>query len=318
MNKIKMLLVISFFLLAAIPTNNVFAQTLEGVWEGHVLSVNKNTKIPANAAFNWTTNKWGLTLPNGTWASYDAKLDIGGTYQNLTGNYSADDKNNPKNSGHYAFTGSFNFAKKQMVWQPEQKLGGNTNAANTVIRSLTYSQVGNFEYLKGRWAAQDGSTAVAEFRRDYSGVPLKDDAVAPDMIVAETDVTYFIKHGEFFLMLNNDKDGVISKKDGDEENRKWKFEAAPKQFPKAFRIIPVGKEDQCLVSLENDTSAIALADKADNPEGEQYWRFEKSDDGVVLVNVRYGGRAIHIEDEGTGQTILRSRNEAQKWNLEKQ
>ena len=318
MKKIKEIMLVSFLLLAAMSTVS-FAQTLEGVWEGHVVSVNRTVKIPANAAYGWEgTKKWNFSLPAGTWASYDAKLDIGGTYENLTGNYSADDKLNPKNTGHYAFTGSFNFAKKMMFWQPEQQLGGNNKAAATVVRSLKYTQEGNYEYLKGRWAATDGTTAVMEFRRDYSGEPLKNDAVQSDLIAVESDVAYFIKNDEFFLSLNDGKDGVVSKKDGDEELRKWKFESAPDQFPKAFRIIPVSKEDQCLVSVENDQSAIALTDKSDNPEGEQYWRFEKKDDGVVLVNVRFGGRAIHIEDEGTGQTILRSRNEAQKWNLEKQ
>lgn len=317
MNKIKV--IILAILLSAGMSTVSFAQTLEGVWEGHVVSVGKNTKIPATAAFNWTgNNKWNFVVPAGTAASYAAKLDISGTYKNLTGNYSADDKVNPKNSGHYAFTGSFNFDKKQMFWQPEQRIGGNTNAANTVIRSLTYSQDGDYEYLKGRWAAQDGSTAVMELRRDYSGEPLKDDTVEADLMTVETDAAYVIKNNDFFLMLNDGKNGVVSKKDGDEEHRKWKFEAAPAQFPKAFRIVPVGKNDQCLVSVENEASAIALGDKGDNPEGEQYWRLEKSGDGVVLVNVRFGGRAIHIEDEGTGETILRSRNEAQKWHLEKQ
>jgi len=156
--------------------------------------VSKTAKIPANAAFNWEgTKKWNFSLPAGTWASYDAKLDIAGDYQNLTGNYSADDKVNPKNTGHYAFSGSFNFDKKVMVWQPEQKLGGNNNAANTVIRSLTYTQEGNYEYLKGRWAAMDGTTAVMEFRRDYSGIPLKNETDKSDLVTVENDVTYFIK-----------------------------------------------------------------------------------------------------------------------------
>lgn len=320
MNKIKFILLAAFLLLITTSTNNVFAQTLEGVWEGHVLSVSKNAKLPANAAFNWTTNKWGISLPNGTWASYEAKLDIDGSdYRNITGNYSADDKNNPKNSGHYAFTGSFNFDKKLMVWQPETKLGGNANAANTIMRSLTYSYKNGdeYEYLKGRWAAQDGSTAVGEFRRQYNGTPLRDDKVVADLMTVETDTLYSIKNGEFFLSLNDDKDGVVSKKDGEEENRKWKFEAAPKQFPKAFRIIPAGNEDKCLVSRGDDS--IALEDKTDNPDGEQYWRFERTEGGVILVNVKLGGRGIFIEDEDSGKTILRSRNEAHenKWVLEK-
>ncbi|MFN0202051.1 MAG: hypothetical protein ACKVTZ_11060 [Bacteroidia bacterium] len=319
MRKFKTSLFTTGIVLFILMTSNTFAQSLTGLWEGHVVSVNKTVKIPANAKFNWEGNyKWNFSLPAGTWASYDAKLDISGTYQNLTGNYSADDKVNTKNTGHYAFTGSFNFDKKLMVWQPEQKLGGNNAAANTVIRSLTYSQEGNYEFLKGRWAASDGTTAVMEFRRDYSGIPLKNETGSSDLVTVENDVTYFIKNDAFFLALNDAKDGVVSKKDGDDEPRKWKFEAAPDQFPKSFRIIPVSKDDQCLVSLENDPSAIGLTDKSDNPEGEQYWRFEKKDDGVVLVNVKSGGRAVHIEDESTGQTILRSRNEAQKWNLEKE
>lgn len=312
----KLFIAAGAFLLMNTPT---FAQDMTGLWVGHVVSVNKTVKIPANAQYMWEgTQKWNFSLPAGTWASYDAKLDISGDYQNLTGNYSADDKLNPKNTGHFAFSGSFNFDKKLMVWQPEKKLGGSNTAGNTVIRSLNYTQEGNYEYLKGRWAALDGTTAVMEFRRDYSGTPLKNETVQSDLVTVETDVAYFIKKDDFFLALNDNKDGVISKKDGDEEVRKWKFEAAPDEFPKCFRIVPISKEDQCLVSVETDLSLIALTDKSDNPDGEQYWRFEKKEDGIVLVNVRVGGRALYIEDESTGETILRSRNEAVKWNLEKQ
>lgn len=206
-----------------------------------------------------------------------------------------------------------------MIWQPEQKLGGNSTAANTLIRSLTYSQVGNFEYLKGRWAAQDGTTGVMEFRRDYNGVPLADGKVKSDFVTVENDTFYFIKNGDFFLALNDGKDGVISKKDAEETARKWKFETAPAQFNKAFRIVPVGKDDKCLTVVDGEK--IELADKADadaDPAGAQYWRFERKGADVIIVNIKNGGKGIYIEDEGSGQTIIRSHNEAGTWTLEKE
>lgn len=323
MNKLKIVLLLGVLLLMAALTERVSAQSLEGVWEGHVLSVNRTGKIPANAAFDWGKNRWGLTLPANSWASYDAKLDISGTYRNLKGNYSADDKNNPKNSGHYAFTGNFNFDQKLMVWQPQQKIGGQADYAKTIIRSLTYSYEDGdeFEYLKGRWAAPDGGTGIMEFRRKYSGTPLKDDNVESDFALVETgDQVYTIKKDDFYLALNDDKSGILSKKDAGEEARKWKFEAAPSQFTKAFRIVPVGKDDHCLKADDSDDGSVSLVEKTDSPEGEQYWRFERSGGGVILVNVKLGGRGIYINDEDSGQTILRSRNEAQhaEWKLEKE
>ena len=78
--------------------------------------------------------------------------------------YTARDKNNAK-SGKYSFDGNFNFEKKLMVLAAQCQTQGPNALANTVVRSLTYNQVGNFEYLKGRWASQSGDNGVMEFRR---------------------------------------------------------------------------------------------------------------------------------------------------------
>ncbi len=293
-------------------------ETLSGTWSGHMVS--QKGKIPANAAYNWKTGKgWNYPAVPGA-ASWFVALEIDGSFKNLTGTYTAKDKANAKSWGKYEFDGNFNFEKKLMVWTPDKLIEGPNKLANTVIRSLIYSRDDNFEYLKGRWASQDGNTGVMEFRRDYDGNELKDDGVVSDFLLPETDGDYVIKKGDWFLALNDDKDGILSKKDGDEAARKWKLEAAPDQFPKAFRIIPVGKDGQCLIPTDDDTGKVVLADKADSPEGEQFWRFEKNGDGVMLTNVKLGGRAIYINDEDNGETILRSRNEAHenKWTLEKQ
>jgi hypothetical protein len=299
----------------------IAAETLTGTWEGHLVS--QKGKIPANAAYNWQTNKgWNFSTPAGTpTSSYFVTLEIQGPFKNLSGIYVARDKRNPKSWGRYSFDGNFNFDKKLMVWQPNTLLEGPNQLANTVIRSLTYSRDNNFEYLKGRWAAQDGNTGVMEFRRAYDGVELKDQTeVVSDFVLPDTDGNYVIKKDDFFLALNDDQDGIISKKDAAEEARKWKFEAAPDEFPKAFRIIPNGKDAQCLVPANDDTGKVVLADKADSPEGEQYWRLEKNGNGVMLVNVKFGGRAMYLNDEDNGETIIRSRNEAyqNQWTLEKQ
>jgi hypothetical protein len=320
MNTIKMMLTAGFLLLAATSAKPAAAgETLTGTWEGHMYV--QRGKIPANAAFNWKTGKWNFNVPTGVaWASWAVALEIQGPFKNLSGTYLAKDKNNAKSWGKYEWDGNFNFEKKLLVWTPDKQLEGPNKLNNTVVRSLTYSQDGDFEYLKGRWAAQSGDTGIMEFRRDYDGKELKDEGVVSDFMLPETGVDYVIKKGDFFLALNDDKDGILSKKDASEEARKWKFEAAPDQFPKAFRIVPSSKEDKCLVPTDDDTGKVVLADKADTPEGEQYWRFEKNGDGVMLTNVKLGGRAIYINDEDTGDTIIRSRNEAHenKWTLEKQ
>lgn len=297
------------------------AESITGTWEGHLVS--QKGRVPANAAYNWQTGKgWNFSTPAGTpSSSYAVTLEIDGTYKGLNGTYTAKDKKNPKSWGKYSFDGNFNFDKKLMVWQPDALLEGPNKLATTVIRSLTYSRDDDFEYLKGRWAAQDGNIGVMEFRRAYDGNELKDQAeTVSDFVQPDTDGDYVIKKGGFFLALNDDKDGIISKKDGAEDARKWKFESAPDQFPKAFRIVPATKDTQCLVPVEDDSGRVVLADKADSPEGEQYWRFEKNGNGVMLVNEKFGGRAMYINDEDSGETIIRSRNEAHEnqWVLEKQ
>lgn len=322
MNTIRKTLLAGVFLLPATGALPATAgETLTGTWEGH--QVSQKGRIPANAAFNWKTGKsWNFTTPAGVaTSSYFVTLEIDGPFKNLTGTYTAKDKKNARSWGKYEFDGSFNFAKKLMVWSPGKLLEGPTKLANTVVRSLTYSRDDDFEYLKGRWASQDGTNGVMEFRRPYDGNELKDqnDTVS-DFVLPETDTDYVIKKDDWFLALNDDKDGILSKKDAAEEARKWKFEAAPEAFPKAFRIIPAGKDGQCLVPADEDTGKVGLADKGDSPEGEQFWRFEKNGDGVMLTNVKLGGRGIYINDEDNGETILRSRNEAHenKWTLEKQ
>ncbi|MBX7223391.1 MAG: RICIN domain-containing protein [Blastocatellia bacterium] len=323
MNNVKRFFVIGFWFFLALCPASVYGQTLEGVWEGNSVSVNRNAKIPPTAAYRWDKGGWNFTLPNGTWSSYSTKLDIQGTYRNLTGNYSADDKLNPKNSGHYAFSGNFNFEKKLMVWQPEQKIGGKTEAAKTIIRSLTYSyQDGDdYEYLKGRWASTDGFTGIMEFRRKYSGTPLKDDHFEPDFVAVETGgEAYVIQFEGYYLELNQDRSGVLStKRDDGEHAQKWKFEPAPKQFPKSYRIVPVGKENHCLQIADEETGTLAIVDNEDKPDGEQFWRFERNGDGVLIVNFKLGGRALEVNKDD-GETILRSRNEThdEKWKLEKQ
>lgn len=309
------LLAVSFHLPA------LAGETLTGTWDGHL--VTQRGRIPANAAYNWQTGKgWNFSAPAGSQAvSYFVTLEIQGSFKNLNGIYTAKDKKNPRSWGRYLFDGNFNFDKKLMVWQPNTLLEGPNQLANTVIRSLTYSRDDQFEYLKGRWASQDGSNGIMEFRRAYDGVELKDQAeTVSDFVLPETDGEYTIKKGDFFLVLNDDKDGVLSKKDAAEDARKWKFEKAPDEFPKAFRIVPNAKDDQCLVPADDDTGKLVLADRTDSPEGEQYWRFEKNGDGVMLVNVKFGGRALYLNDEDNGETIIRSRNEAHQnqWMLEKQ
>ncbi|BCM88792.1 hypothetical protein IAD21_00634 [Abditibacteriota bacterium] len=307
----------------SLTTTAFAAPTLEGNWTGNLVSAGK-ARIPANAAFNWTTGKWAFTMPVGSTASYATTLKIEGPYDNLTGVYAATDKANTKNSNEYAFDGNFNFNKKLMVWTPGKLLSGKTPLANTVIRSLTYSQDGDYEYLKGRWAAQDGTNGVMEFRRDYDGVPLEDKAAqvleTSDFILPDTDGNYFLKKDDWFLCLNDGKDGILSKKDADGDVRLWKFEAAPEAFAKSFRIVPVGKDDSCLEMTDPDSAVVSVGSKEDKPEGAQYWRLEKNGPGVILVNVKFGGRGLYIEDEGSGETILRSRNEAHEnvWTTEKQ
>jgi hypothetical protein len=299
----------------------VAGETLTGTWQGHLAA--QKGRVPANAAYNWQTGKgWNFSPPAGTpTSSYFVTLEIQGSFKNLSGIYIAKDKKNPKSWGRYAFDGNFNFDKKLMVWQPDTLLEGPNKLANTVIRSLTYSRDDKFEYLKGRWAAQDGYVGVMEFRRPYDGIELKDQTeVVSDFVLPNPDVNYVIKKGDFFLALNDGKDGIISKKDAAEDVRKWKFEKAPEQFPKAFRIVPVTNDGQCLVPVNDDTGRIELADKGDSPEGEQYWRFEKNGNGVMLINERFGGRAMYINNEENGETIIRSRNEAHEnqWTLEEQ
>jgi hypothetical protein len=295
------------------------AETLSGAWEGHMVTA--KGKLPANAAYNWKTGKgWNFpSVPGAT--SWFVALEIDGPFKNLTGTYTAKNKANTKSWGKYEFDGNFNFEKKLMVWTPGTLLEGTNKLANTVIRSLTYSRDDDHEYLKGRWASQDGDTGVMEFRRDYDGTELKEqETVASDFVVPDTDGEYVIKKDDWFFALNDAKDGVLSKKDAAEDKRKWKFEKAPDAFPKAFRIIPVSDDGKCLVPRDDDTGDIILKDKEDTPEGEQYWRFEKNGDGVMIVNEKLGGRALYINDEASGDTIIRSRNEAHsnKWVWEKQ
>lgn len=296
-------------------------ETLTGAWQGHL--VTQKRSIPANAAYNWKTGQgWNFSTPaNIPSTSYFVTLEIQGPFKNLSGTYIAKDKKNPKSWGRYSFDGNFSFDKKLMVWQPNALLEGPNKLASTVIRSLTYSRDDKFEYLKGRWAAQDGNVGVMEFRRPYDGVELKDDTeVVSDFVLPNPDSPYVIKKDDFFLALNDAKDGIISKKDASEDARKWKFEKAPDAFPKAFRIVPITQDGQCLVPANDDTGRIELVDKADSPEGEQYWRFEKNGNGVMLVNERFGGRAMYLNNEQDGETIIRSRNEAHEnqWALEEQ
>ncbi len=295
-------------------------ETLEGSWEGHVVSVGAGTKIPESAAFNWGAGKWNFNLPSGTYTSYKASLDLSGTFRDLSGTYSTQDKANAAKKGVYEISGNFAYEKKLLVWQPERRTSGNLDFAKTVIRSMTYSEDGTHEYLKGRWAAKDGTTGAMVFRRDYDGNPLKDDAVKSEFLLPEADHPYEVKFGDFFLALKDDKSGITSKKDADEDHRKWKFEAAPDGYPKAFRIVPLADDGKCLEPTSDDSGGVALKDKADDrPEGEQFWRLERVGEKVLLVPVKYGGRALYIEDEGSGETIIRSRNESHQsvWALEK-
>ncbi len=304
--------------LAAVPA--IAGETLTGTWEGHM--VTQRGKVPANAAFDWATGKgWNFKSPAGMSASWAVTLEIDGPFKNLSGTYTAKNKTNAKRWGKYQFDGNFNFEKMLMVWTPDTLLEGPDKLANTVIRSLTYTRDDNFEYLKGRWASQDGDTGVMEFRRDFDGNELKAQTeTVSDFVLPDTDGEYVIKKDDWFFALNDSKDGVLAKKDAAEEARKWKFEKAPDQFSKAFRIIPVAKDGQCLVPTDDDTGHLVLADKNDTPEGEQYWRFEKNGDGVMLVNEKLGGRALYLNDEANGETLIRSRNEAHenRWALEKQ
>ncbi len=304
-------------LIRAVPATA--GETLGGTWQGHM--VTQRGKIPANAAYNWKTGK-GWNFPSIAGAtSWFVTLEIDGPFKNLTGTYTAKNKANAKSWGKYEFDGNFNFEKKLMVWTPDKLLEGPNKIANTVIRSLVYSRDDDFEYLKGRWASQDGDTGVMEFRRAYDGNELKEQKeVVSDFFLPDTDGDYIIKKDDFFFALNDGKDGVHSKKDAPEELRKWKFEKAPDQFSKAFRIVPAAKDNQCLVPSDDDTGELKLMDKADTPEGEQFWRFEKNGDALLLVNEKMGGRALYINDEDKGETIIRSRNEAHdnKWVLEKQ
>lgn len=311
------LIILAYLLSLGFMASRASADGLEGVWGGHMLSV--KGKVPDKASFNWQAGKWDVAVKAGTWTSYAATLELQGGYRDLHGTYAAKVKNNAKNWGKWEISGNFNFPQKLMVWQPDRRLEGNQTFARTVIRSLEYAQEGKHEYLRGRWASSDGQTGVMEFRRDWGGEPLKDDEVKPDFVVPEPDKAYVIKAGEFFLGVSDDKAGVVSKKDGDADLRKWKFEPAPDAFPKAFRIVPAGKDDHCLVPADDDSGRVTVAAKADDAGGGQYWRFERNGDAVSVVNVKFGGRALYVEDPATGDTIIRSRNEAHesKWELEK-
>ncbi|MCC7494640.1 MAG: hypothetical protein IT204_19940 [Fimbriimonadaceae bacterium] len=285
------------------------AQTMEGEWVGH-LTVGKS-RPPANASFNWEKGYWSFNWPAGaSWSSYHIKLELTGDYRNIGGTYTATLKTGDKSTAKYEIDGNFAFDKKLLVWQPNKLVQGKTQAASTVTRTLTYTQVDDWEYLKGRWVAQDGYIGVMELRRQYGGEPLRDDQVVPDLVEPTVDEPHEISCDGLFLALNENQDGVVCKADAAADARKWQFEAAGDGWPKAYRLVPSGLTEKCLVPTNDDNGGLQVVGKADDPEGGQFWRLEGAGERILLVNVRASGRALYIEDRDSGQTIIRSRNEA--------
>lgn len=328
-------LVVPLVALALIASGRPARADIQGTWEGRAVFYN-GPRIAGKYTYDWDNQQWPVSA--GRKFGYEDRLtlDLQGDHDNLTGQWtiarrragSTDDFEKLLGVTTFPVTATFDSGFKELtiVIRPPGTGGKYMPTGPTVAKGLiytySYSRDGDFEYLRLHdYSLVDNKPGgrIWEYRRKAADGDIKDDAPKHDFVQPEADASYAIKRGEFHLELNDTKDGIVAKKEG--EARKWKFVAAPEEFKNAFRIVPADDDSKCLQPSGDGDGNVKLVDKDDSlAEGEQFWRFETSGDGVLIANVKYGGRGLHIEDEDSGQTILRSRREASKnpWKLEKQ
>ena len=152
--------IITVICLALLMCGLAAAQDLNGVWKGFL----RDAKVvPANAAYNWDTKKWNF---NGT-LDYILEMEINGDAA-FTGSYNLILASNWRLYSKFELTGSYKANLKQMQWS-KGKLLANTIGANvckTSLTSMTYSEAGDYEYLKGLWTTCDNRKLPVALRRE--------------------------------------------------------------------------------------------------------------------------------------------------------
>ena len=324
-------------LLMVFTTAAAGAQEMAGKWEGElnysVSSIQTGSKLDESATkwgavgYDWDFKKW---TPQ-AYTIYTMTLTLehirGEKYK---GTYFLNCKSCPR-PANWDFNATVNGKELKGATVPPQR-----GTANPSYMELEMKEDNGEFYLEGlwrpteKWAVWQGRVAVRRTEGNPAGggnaggnPPANPPAPDPNAAI-EPDVPYHISRHDNDKAFRLDGDTARSDDGGTDDQKKWKFVAAPAPFEKYFRLVPVDKDDH---ALEADLSESSVHERARDVHVKafannkaQYWSLEKEGDGYYIVNVGSAGLVLEgVGDDGAG--IVRERDakfrDRQLWKLTK-
>lgn len=325
--------VLLLMLLAA----TIAAQDIAGKWEGELnysvstnqtgLNLAQGADKWGKVAYDWDFKKW--TPQAYTIYTMTLKLEhIRG--EKYKGTYFLNCKGCTGPSD-WDFNGTFDAKMLTGTTVPPQRGSNNPSYMELELKEDN----GQF-YLEGLWRQTEktiywqGRVALKQTEGNAGGGGNAGNAggnnpPAPDPNAAiEPDVPYHISRFDNDKAFRLDGDTARADDGGSDDQKKWKFVAAPAPFEKYFRLVPVDKDDHALeADLTESNVHIRARDvhvKAFANNKAQYWSLEKEGDGYYIVNVGSAGLVLEgVGDDGAG--IVRERDgkyrDRQLWKIAK-
>lgn len=318
MNKIKMVLLVVFLLLAAMSVNS-FAQDVAGKWEGTL-----NYK-QFNGAFDSVNYDWDFEKWNTVYTIYQITLELKQVRgEKYTGTYYMNCKGCTAPS-EFRFDAVFADPELKGATEGTPTKGGN----NPAYMELHLREDNGKHYLEGMWRSSKTGTAwqgkVALRQTSGGNANNKDNnANKPPAAAIEENVVYTIERSDNNknLRVTSDKKKILTDDSGSDEEKQWKFVKAPGKYANYYRIVPVSQDDHCL-EVDPDDGKVYVKPIEDKDSGEQYWAIEKKGDFYFLRCIGTKGTQVLDNDNtnGDGHTIVRRKEDddaSQLWKITKQ
>ena len=323
--------------LLALMASGASAQEMAGKWEGELnysVSSNQNGSNLEQGA-----EKWGKVSYD-----WDFKKWVPQAYTIYTMTLTLEHIRGEKYKGTYFLnckgcTGPANWDFNATV--SGNALKGTTvppqrGAGNPSYMELEMKEDNGEFYLEGlwrpteKWVVWQGRVALRRTEGNPAGggnaggnPPANPPAPDPNAAI-EPDVPYHISRHDNDKAFRLDGDTARSDDGGTDDQKKWKFVAAPAPFEKYFRLVPVDKDDHALEADLAESSVHTRARdvhvKAFANNKAQYWSLEKEGDGYYIVNLGSAGLVLEgVGDDGAG--IVRERDakyrDRQLWKIAK-